>query len=355
MDERARRVVVITGASAGVGRATAREFAKRGVSIALLARDRERLEVARAEVEALGGRALSISMDVADAAAVEAAAQQVEAAFGPIDVWINNAMTSVFSPVSELQPYEIKRVTEVTYLGAVYGTMAALRRMRARGRGTIVQVGSALAFRSIPLQAAYCGAKHALDGFTASLRTELLHEKSKVRITQVHLPALNTPQFAWVKSRLPRRPQPVPPIYQPEVAARAIAWAAEHPRRQVLVGSPTVLAVFGQRLAPNALDHYLARTAFNSQQTQEPADLERKDNLFEPVPGDYAAHGTFEGQARAASLQFWITSHRALLLAGVVAMAGGMLAARDRRKLAEDSSSNTELSEQQASRMRRAA
>jgi short-subunit dehydrogenase len=336
MRTRTSKVVVITGASAGVGRATAREFAKSGASIGLLARNRERLEAARQEVEALGGRALAISLDVADASAVEVAAQEVEATFGPIDVWVNNAMTSVFSPVSELEPAEVKRVTEVTYLGAVNGTLAALRRMRLRGRGTIVQVGSALAFRSIPLQAAYCAAKHALEGFTASLQTELLHEKSRVKVTSVHLPALNTPQFSWVKSRLPRKPQPVPPIYQPEVAARAIVWAARHPRRQVLVGSPTVAAVYGQRLAPAALDRYLARTGYEAQQTNQAADRLRPDNLWESVAGEYGAHGDFDVQARGFSLQFWLTSHRLLALAGAVAMAGIMLAGVQRKSIADE-------------------
>jgi NADP-dependent 3-hydroxy acid dehydrogenase YdfG len=336
MQTRKSKVVVITGASAGVGRATAREFAKSGARIGLLARDLDRLETTRQEVEALGGDGLAISVDVADAQGVEAAAQQIEAAFGPIDVWINNAMSSVFSTVSELKPDEVKRVTDVTYLGAVHGTLAALRRMKSRGCGTIVQVGSALAFRSIPLQAAYCAAKHALEGFTASLQTELLHEKSRVKVTSVHLPALNTPQFSWVKSRLPRKPQPVPPLYQPEVAARAIVWAARHPRRQVLVGSPTVAAVYGQRLAPAALDRYLACTGYDAQQAHQAEDPRRPDNLWEAVPGEYGAHGTFDAKAREFSVQFWLTSHRALLLAGAVAVAGAMLARLQRKSIADE-------------------
>jgi NADP-dependent 3-hydroxy acid dehydrogenase YdfG len=309
--------VVITGASAGVGRATAREFARRGARIGLIARDRERLELALREVEALGGNGLVLPLDVADAAAVDAAAEQVEAAFGPLDIWVNNAMTSVLSPVHQLQADEVRRVTEVTYLGCVHGTLAALKRMRPRDRGTIVQVGSALAFRSIPLQAAYCGAKHAIEGFTDSLRTELLHDRSRLQVTSVHLPALNTPQFSWVRSRLPRKPQPVPPIFQPEVAARAIVWAALHPRRQVLVGSPTVAAVYGQRIAPGLLDGYLARTGYDSQQTPEPADPGRPDNLFTSVPGEFGAHGEFDARAKSFSLQFNLAYRAGRWLIGV--------------------------------------
>jgi NADP-dependent 3-hydroxy acid dehydrogenase YdfG len=309
--------VVITGASSGVGRATAREFARRGARIGLIARDRERLELALREVEALGGNGLVLPLDVADAAAVDAAVEQVEAAFGPLDIWVNNAMTSVLSPVHQLQADEVRRVTEVTYLGCVHGTLAALKRMRPRDRGTIVQVGSALAFRSIPLQAAYCGAKHAIEGFTDSLRTELLHDRSRLQVTSVHLPALNTPQFSWVRSRLPRKPQPVPPIFQPEVAARAIVWAALHPRRQVLVGSPTVAAVYGQRIAPGLLDGYLARTGYDSQQTPEPADPGRPDNLFTSVPGEFGAHGEFDARAKSFSLQFNLAYRAGRWLIGV--------------------------------------
>jgi NAD(P)-dependent dehydrogenase (short-subunit alcohol dehydrogenase family) len=318
-------VVVITGASAGVGRATAREFARQGASIGLLARNRERLELAAREVESLGGRALILPLDVADAAAVDAAAAQVESAFGPIDVWVNNAMVSVFSPVHELLPEEVRRVTEVTYLGTVHGTLAALQRMRPRDRGVIVQVGSALAFRSIPLQAAYCAAKHAVAGFTDSLRTELLHDGSRVHVTSVHLPALNTPQFSWVRSRLPREPQPVPPIFQPEVAARAIVWASRQRRREVLVGGPTVVAVNGQRFAPAIAERYLARTGYDSQQTSEPVASHRPDNLFQSVPGDYGAHGEFDARAHSHSLQFWLSSHRPFWLAAA-SLAAGLLA-----------------------------
>src|SRR5919199_155521 len=251
-------VVVITGASAGVGRATARAFAREGAYIGLLARGRDGLEGARRDVEESGGRALVLPTDVSDADAVERAAEAIEREFGPIDLWINNAMVSVFSPVKEMRPEEYRRVTEVTYLGYVYGTLAALKRMLPRGRGVIVQVGSALAYRGIPLQSAYCGAKHAVQGFVDSLRSELLHDRSNVRVTMVQLPALNTPQFSWVKSRLPREPQPVPPIFQPEVAARAIYWAAHNDRRELYVGWPTVKAIVGNKAAPGLADWYLA-------------------------------------------------------------------------------------------------
>jgi NAD(P)-dependent dehydrogenase (short-subunit alcohol dehydrogenase family) len=250
-------VVVITGATAGVGRATVREFARRGACIGLVARDPDRLEITRKEVEALGGRAIGIPTDVAHADQVEAAASRAEEAFGPIDIWVNNAMVTVFSPIKELEPEEIRRVTEVTYLGTVHGTVSALRRMLPRNQGTIVQVGSALDYRSIPLQSAYCAAKHAVLGFTESLRTELLHDKSKVHVTMVQLPALNTPQFEWVKSRLPHKAQPVPPIFQPEVAARPIYWAAHQRRREVYVGGSTEKAIFGEKIAPGLLDRYL--------------------------------------------------------------------------------------------------
>src|SRR5262245_27891470 len=268
----ASQVVVITGASAGLGRATVRKFARHGARIGLLARGTDGLEAARTEAEELGSDALVIPTDVANADEVESAAARIEKEFGHIDVWINNAMTSVFSPVKQMTAAEFRRVTEVTYLGYVYGTLAALRRMLPRDRGTIVQVGSALAYRSIPLQAAYCGAKHAIVGFTDSLRCELHHDGSRVRVTVVHMPALNTPQFDWVKSRLPRRPQPVPPIYQPEVAADAIWFAAHDRRRETLVGMPTVLAVEGQKVAPGFLDRYLGATGYSSQQADEHAD-----------------------------------------------------------------------------------
>jgi NAD(P)-dependent dehydrogenase (short-subunit alcohol dehydrogenase family) len=323
-----REVVVITGASAGVGRATAREFARRGARLGLVARGAERLAAAKADVERLGGEALVVCGDVAAHETLEQAAERVEQRFGPIDAWINNAMVSVFSPVAEMKPEEYRRVTEVTYLGAVHGTLAALRRMRPRDRGTIVQVGSALAYRAIPLQSAYCAAKHALHGFTEGLRTELLHEKSRVRLTEVHLPALNTPQFDWVKSRLARRAQPVPPIFQPEVAARAIHWAAHHRRRELFVGWPTVKAVMGDKWLPGYLDRVLARDGFEMQQTDEPENPSRADNLWEPRPGDAGAHGRFDARARSYSLQFWVSRHRGwLALAGsALAATGGFLA-----------------------------
>ena len=303
MAKRAPRVAVITGASAGVGRATVRELARRGTAIGLLARGEEGLEGARDEVLALGGRALAIPTDVADADAVEAAAAQVERELGPIDAWVNDAMTSVFAPVQETTAAEIRRVTEVTYLGVVHGTLAALRRMLPRDSGVIVQVGSALAYRSIPLQAAYCAAKHAVAGFTDSLRTELLHDKSHVKVTMVQLPALNTPQFDWVRSRLPRRAQPVPPIYQPEVAARAIVKAIERPRREVLVGLPTIAVVQLQKVVPGLLDRYLAATGYDAQQTKQPEDPDRQDNLFRPVDTneDEGAHGRFDARASSSS------------------------------------------------------
>jgi NAD(P)-dependent dehydrogenase (short-subunit alcohol dehydrogenase family) len=312
------KVVVITGASAGVGRATAQAFARQGAHIGLLARGHDGLEGARRDVEAAGGQALVLPTDVADASQVEAAAAAVEERFGPIDIWINNAMVSVFSPVQAMTPAECQRVTEVTYLGTVYGTLAALRRMRPRDHGAIVQVGSALAYRAIPLQAAYCGAKHAVQGFTESLRCELRHDGSHIRLTMVQLPALNTPQFGWVKSRLPRKAQPVPPIYQPEVAAEAILWAAYHDRRELNVGLSTSVVILANKLVPGLGDWYLARTGYESQQTDVPEDPDRPDNLWQPVPGDHGAHGDFGDRAYASSPHLWATTHRGwLALAGV--------------------------------------
>lgn len=309
-------VVVITGASAGVGRAIVREFAKRKAQIGLVARGRDGLEGAHKEVEAEGGKALVLPTDVADPEQIEMAAAAVEETFGPIDIWINNAMVSVLSPVKEMTPDEFKRVTDVTYLGYVYGTLAALRRMLPRNRGVIVQVGSALAYRSIPLQSAYCGAKHAVKGFTESLRSELIHDGSRVRVTMVHLPALNTPQFSWIKSRMPNHPQPVPPIFQPEVAAEAIVWAAHHDRREVHVGLPTVKAIWGEKFIPGLLDHYLARKGYASQQTDEPVDPNRPDNLWQTVPGDHGAHGIFDKRAKTQSVQVWVTTHRGWVALG---------------------------------------
>jgi short-subunit dehydrogenase len=316
------RVVVITGASAGVGRATAQAFAKRGASVGLIARGRAGLEAASADVAALGGRSAIAVADVADADQVEAAAAAIEERLGPIDVWVNNAMTSVFSPVKATTPDEFKRVTEVTYLGVVYGTLAALRRMLPRDRGAIVQVGSALAYRGIPLQAAYCGAKHAIQGFCDSLRAELLHDGSAVRLTMVQLPAMNTPQFDWVKSRLRGRAQPVPPIYQPEVAADAIVWASEHNRREIYVGASTEAAIVGNKVAPGLGDRYLAKHGFDSQQTGEAEQPDRPFNLWRPVDDtrDFGAHGRFGARARSRSRQVWMTEHR-FVVAGAMALA----------------------------------
>lgn len=303
----------MTGASAGVGRAAARRFAADGAAVGLIARGRDGLEAARREIEDAGGRAVAVQADVADYEQLEAAAAAIEAALGRIDVWVNNAMVSVFSPVRRLRPDEIRRVTEVTYLGAVNGTMIALGRMLPRDRGVIVQVGSALAYRGIPLQAAYCGAKHALQGFTESLRCELLHDGSRVRVTMVQLPALNTPQFEWSKSRMPHDPQPVPPIFQPEVAARSICWAARHPRREVNVGGSTAMAIVGNNLVPGLLDRYLARTAYRSQQRPGAPAPRRRDNLWQPVAGDHGAHGPFDRQSSDWSVELWMTEHRSIL------------------------------------------
>jgi NAD(P)-dependent dehydrogenase (short-subunit alcohol dehydrogenase family) len=318
----APEVVVITGASAGVGRATVRRFAKRGARIGLVARGRDGLEGARREVEEAGGTALVLPTDVADFAQVNAAAEAVEQRLGPIDAWINVAMTSVFSPVSEMRPEEYERVTKVTYLGYVYGTLAALARMRPRDHGIIVQASSALAFRSIPLQSAYCAAKHAIVGFTESLRCELIHDKSKVRVSMVHLPALNTPQFSWSKSRMPRSPQPVPPIFQPEVAAEALHYAAHHDRRDIKVGFPTVKAIYGNRVAPGLLDHYLAKMGYSAQMLDEPADPDRPDNLWHPVPGDFGAHGRFDARAKGTSEELWMDLHRGLVGVAALCAAG---------------------------------
>jgi NAD(P)-dependent dehydrogenase (short-subunit alcohol dehydrogenase family) len=312
-------VVVITGASAGVGRATAREFATRGDRIALLARGTVGLEAAAREVQDLGGEALIIPTDVADPGQIEAAAERIESSYGPIDVWINNAMASVLSPALEMEPAEFQRVTDVTYLGAVYGTLAALRRMRTRNRGAIVQVGSALAYRSIPLQSAYCAAKHGLRGFTDSLRSELLHDNIDVHLTMVQLPALNTPQFDWVKTRMPRQPQPVPPIFQPEVAARAIYWAATHRRREIYVGLPVWKAIVGNKLFPGLLDRYLARKGYDSQQTEISIQNGREDNLWKPVNRDFGAHGRFDSRSSASSAYAWMTMHRQIFAVGGLA------------------------------------
>jgi NAD(P)-dependent dehydrogenase (short-subunit alcohol dehydrogenase family) len=314
-------VVVITGASAGIGRATAQRFAQAGARIGLLARGIEGLEGAKRDVEALGGKAIVIPTDVSKPDQVEEAAAKVEDIFGPIDIWINNAMTSIFSPFHEITPEEFGRVTDVTYHGAVYGTMAALKRMRPRDRGTIVQVGSALAYRGIPLQSAYCGAKHAIQGFMDSLRCELLHEKSKVVVTMVQMPSVNTPQFEWVKSRLPGRPRPLGRVYQPEVAAEAIYWAAHHNRREIYVGTPTIEAIVGNKIVPGFADRRLAKIGFDQQQRREPDSPTRPTNFWEPVHRDYGAHGPFDREAKKFSAQLWADTHRGwLVAAGAVAV-----------------------------------
>lgn len=320
-------IVVITGASAGVGRAAVQEFAKAGAHIGLLARGREGLEGAARDVESAGGKALILPTDVADPQQVEAAAQAVEEKLGPIDIWVNDAMTTIFAPFKEISPEEYKRATEVTYLGAVYGTMAALKRMLARDRGTIIQVGSALAYRSIPLQAPYCGAKSAIRGFTDSLRCELLHDRSQVHITMVQMPGLNTPQFNWCKTRLPRHPQPIPPVYAPEVAARAIVWAAHHKARELYVGGSTVKAIQGNKISAGLLDYYLAKTAYSGQQTDEMVDPNRPSNLFAPVPGDHGAHGSFNAMEKPCSYELWEITHSAwLALAGLgIAVLAGIV------------------------------
>ncbi len=324
----AAKTVVVTGASAGVGRAIARAFGRRRDRVALLARGRAGLAGAKREVEQLGGQGMVIPVDVADANAVEQAAAEIEARWGTIDIWVNNAMASVFSPVSKMQAEEYRRVTEVTYLGTVYGSLAALRRMRAQGHGHIIQIGSALAYRGIPLQSAYCAAKHAIQGFCDSLRTELLHENSAVRLTMIQLPAVNTPQFNWVKSRLPNRAKPVPPIYQPEVVADAVVWCSQRNQRELYLASSAAMAIIGNKLAPNYADHYLADHGIDSQQTSEPEDPQRPDNLWEPVDGvvDHGCHGRFDDIARDYSSLFYVEKHHiaCLAAAGTAVLAAAM-------------------------------
>jgi NAD(P)-dependent dehydrogenase (short-subunit alcohol dehydrogenase family) len=326
-------VVVVTGASGGIGRAVARAYGERGAKVALLARGEAGLEAAAAEVDAAGGRGLPIPVDVADHDAVDAAAAKVEAEYGPIDVWVNVAFSSVFAPFTEISAAEFARTTEVTYLGYVYGTKAALDRMVPRDHGVVVQVGSALAYRGIPLQSAYCGAKHAVQGFTESLRCELLHDHSAVRVTMVQMPAVNTPQFDWVLSRLPRRAQPVPPIYQPEVAARAVLYAADHPkRREYWVGASTAGTLLANAVAPGLLDRYLARTGYKSQQTDQPEDPRQPENLWEPADEDrdHGAHGRFDKRSHTRSPQLWASQHHGTLAAGAAALA--LLSTKLRRK-----------------------
>lgn len=313
-------VVVITGASAGIGRATVREFASHGASIALLARDADRLEAACAEARALGAKVIAILTDMADPEQVEAAAARAEEALGPIDIWVNNAMATIFAPVAKISPEDYRRVTDVTYHGYVWGTMAALKRMRHRKRGTIVQVGSALAYRSIPLQSAYCGAKHAIRGFTESLRTELMHEGSDIHLTMLEMPGVNTPQFEWCKTTLRKHPKPMGPHYQPEVAARAIYWAAHARRRELVVGAPSAVTILAEKLVPGLLDRYLARTGFSGQHTDEPIAPDRPANLWQPVPGPYQARGAYSASAHESSAQLWASMHRKWLLAGSVAL-----------------------------------
>ena len=320
---------VITGASAGLGRAIAHEFGKAGAKVGLISRDLSALEATAEEVERLGGTAATYAADVSDDQAVEAAAASFEERLGPIDVWINNAMVSVFSPIKEMDAAEFRRVTEVNYLGYVHGTLAALRRMLPRNRGRIIQVGSALAVRSIPLQAAYCASKHAIVGFTDSLRCELIHDKSKVKAIVVHMPAMNTPQFTWVKSRLPNLPQPVPPIYEPEVGARVILHAAlaSSPRREYWVGGSTVKAIVGQKFFPGLLDLYLGKTGYKAQQREEPDSPDRPNNVWHPVPTAFGAHGPFDTKSRPFSLEAQVSKHRGWFVFGC-GLLGAVLCAR---------------------------
>jgi NAD(P)-dependent dehydrogenase (short-subunit alcohol dehydrogenase family) len=321
------RVAVVTGGSAGLGRAISRELAHSGWDVAVLARGTDGLSATAAEVRDAGRRALAVEVDLADAQAVEAAADRVEAELGAIGVWVNNAMASVFAEFLDVDPEEFERATAVTYLGTVNGTRAALRRMVPRDSGHIVQVGSALAYRGIPLQAAYCGAKHAVVGLTESVLAELAHRGSHVQVSMVHMPALNTVQFSWVRSKLPQHPQPVPPIYQPEVGARAVRQVVDHPRRNTWVGAPTAATILGNRVAPGLLDRYLGRTGYDSQQTAEDIGEMLPDNLFAPVPGDHGAHGAFDHRAHDTSVQSWMSQHRVPVAAAAgVAMAGVGLA-----------------------------
>jgi NAD(P)-dependent dehydrogenase (short-subunit alcohol dehydrogenase family) len=323
-------VVVVTGATSGVGRAIARAFANEGASVAVLGRSAEGLDGARKDVEAAGVRALAIPCDVADPDRVEAAAALVEETLGPIDIWVNNAMTTIFAPFGEVEPDEYRRATDVTYLGTVWGTRSALSRMSERDHGTIIQVGSAMAYRGIPLQSPYCGAKHAIKGFTESIITELLHSGSNVHVGMVQLPGLNTPQFDHCRSKMEKHPMPVPPIYQPEVAARAVVTCARKRRRQMYVGIPTVYTVWGNRLAPWLVDRYLARSAVSGQLTEESIEAPRPGNLFEPSEGDPGAHGDFDDRAHGHSIQLWASEHRGIVTAVTAAAIGATAAAMAR-------------------------
>src|SRR5215212_7545008 len=326
-------VVVVTGASSGIGRAIARRFGQDGARIGLIARGRDGLHGASEEIERAGGQALVLPTDVADWDAVDSAAAAVEEAFGPIDVWINNAMTTVFAPFKDVEPEEFKRATEVTYLGTVWGTKAALERMLPRDRGSIVIVGSALAYRGIPLQSAYCGAKHGVKGFFESLRTELRHDKSKVQLSMVQLPGVNTPQFEHGRSKMPMVPQPMPPYYAPEVAADAVYWSAHHRRREIYVGFPTVKTIVGNKVAPWLVERVLARTGEKGQQSDKPADPNRPDNLFSSPPGDPGAHGPYDAKARTSSIQLQLAKRREAVIAAVASgIAGGLAAYRAGRR-----------------------
>lgn len=326
------KVVVITGATGGVGRATARAFAMEGAKVALLARGQEQLTATQAELIGCGCQAIAIPTDVADSAQVEAAAERAESELGPIDIWVNNAMASVFAPIKEISPEEFKRVTEVTYLGQVYGTMAALKRMQPRNRGSIVLVGSALAYRGIPLQSAYCGSKHGIEGFYDSLRCELLHDHSAIKTCMVQLPAMNTTQFGWVLSRLPRKPKPMGKIYEPEVAANAILYAATTNRRGIWVGSSTYKAIIGNKISKSLVDYELARTGYDGQQTDEPVSPGRQNNLWQPVREDRGVHGDFASKSSNRSLTFWASTHRGLLAAGAGVAALSALLLMNRKK-----------------------